>query len=109
MGIGAIIGGFFSGYLSDKLPIMKVGKSSILILGINMFLTLPLFVELIENDIYSYFLGFFWGFTWHYLDGWLWVACGKIFDGKLESFALNKFLHSMSFVIYQFCLLFYGN
>jgi hypothetical protein len=45
LGVGAILGGFFSGYLTDKLPIMKVGKSSLLILGINMFLTLPIFLE----------------------------------------------------------------
>jgi hypothetical protein len=44
LGIGAILGGFLSGYLSDKLPIMKIGKSSLLFLGINMFLSLPLFI-----------------------------------------------------------------
>jgi predicted MFS family arabinose efflux permease len=44
MGVGAIIGGYISGFLSDKLPIMKVGKSSFLVLGICMFLSLPIFL-----------------------------------------------------------------
>jgi predicted MFS family arabinose efflux permease len=83
LGVGAILGGFVSGFLSDKIPIMKVGKSTFLVLGISMFLSLPLFMELIENFVYSYFLGFVWGFAWHYMDGWLWVTCSKIFEGKL--------------------------
>jgi len=91
------------------MPIMKVGKSSFLVLGICMFLSLPLFMELIETLAYSYFLGFVWGFGWHYMDGWLWVTCSKIFEGKLEAFALNKFIHSMSFVIYQVALIIYGS
>lgn len=83
MGVGAIIGGYISGFLSDKLPIMKVGKSSFLVLGICMFLSLPIFLSLVNSQIYSNFLGFVWGFGWHYMDGWLWVICSKIFDGKL--------------------------
>lgn len=83
LGSGAIIGGFFSGFLTDKMSIMKVGKSSFIILSICMLLSVPLFIELIENFYYSYFLGFVWGFGWHYMDGWLWVTCSKIFGGKL--------------------------
>ncbi len=83
VGAGSIIGGFLSGLFSDKFPIMKVGKSSFLFLGIGIFLSLPLFMELIENLVYSYFLGFVWGFVWHYMDGWLWVICSKIFNGRL--------------------------
>ena len=83
MGFGAILGGFLSGFLSDKLPIMKIGKSCFLILGICMALTLPLFMQIIQNFIYSYFLALIWGFAWHYMDGWLWVTCSKLFEGKL--------------------------
>lgn len=83
LGAGAILGGFVSGFLSDKISIMKVGKSSFFILLVCMLLSIPLFIELIENFFYSYFLGFAWGFGWHYMDGWLWVACSKIFEGKL--------------------------
>ena len=83
LGFGAILGGFVSGFLTDKVKIMKVGISSFFILAICMLLSVPLFVGWIKDLVYSYFLGFVWGFGWHYMDGWLWVACSKIFEGKL--------------------------
>ena len=79
LGFGAILGGFISGFLSDKVNIMKVGISSFFVLVVCMLLSIPLFIELVENIYYPYFLGFAWGFGWHYMDGWLWVTCSKIF------------------------------
>ncbi len=83
LGLGAIAGGYFSGFLSDKFPIIKVGKSSLLLIGISIFLSLPVISGLVISLFYSYFLGLIWGFAWHYMDGWLWVSCSKIFKGKL--------------------------
>lgn len=83
LGLGAIIGGYLSGFFSDKFQIIKVGKSCFLVLGICILLSLPIFMGIIDNVIYANFIGFAWGFGWHYMDGWLWVICSKIFDGKL--------------------------
>ena len=44
MGVGAILGGYISGFFSDKFLIIKVGKSTFLVLGICMFLSLPIFL-----------------------------------------------------------------
>lgn len=109
LGLGAIIGGLLSGLLSDKLAIIKVGKSSFFLISICIFLSLPAILSLIEDLAYSYFLGFMWGFGWHYMDGWMWVTCSKTFHGKLESFALHKFFHSLSYMLYQFALMLYGS
>lgn len=108
LGFGAIIGGYLSGLFTDKFPIIKVGKSSFFVLGSCIFLSLPIFMGLISHLFYCYFLAFTWGFGWHYLDGWLWVSCSKVFGGKLEAFALNKFVHSFSFVLYQVALIIHG-
>ncbi len=109
LGIGAILGGYLSGLWSDKYPIMKVGKSSFLVISVCMLLSIPVSMGLVTSFIYSCFLGFSLGFAWHYMDGWLWVTCSKIFEGKLEAFALNRLIHSISFVVYQIVLIVCGS
>jgi sugar phosphate permease len=79
LGVGATIGGFLSGYLSDKMKIINAGKISI------FFFIMGCIVNYITVQIQSFpltlFAAFTWGFQLFYLEGWMYVVCSKTFKG----------------------------
>ena len=78
-GVGAIIGGYLSGYLSSKMPVMREGV--ILLFTTILTLLLTYFVKLIafETIAYPLFITFLWGISLFFLEGWLFVTCVKLF------------------------------
>lgn len=66
-GFGAIIGGYLSGYLSDKLPPPRLGISGFLFMIITLLLTfLTKFVNF-ETLVYPSIIGLLWGICLYFL------------------------------------------
>ena len=102
-GIGTIAGGYLSGYLSDKLKIKNAGILALLVYilcCLGTFVTIN-FISL-EGGI---IIGFCWGVEKYFIEGWLYITCAHYYLGKLESFAILKQFHSLSFVIFQIILI----
>lgn len=82
-GIGAIIGGFISGYLSSKIPVLVEGVILFFITIVSLLLTY--FIKLIDFETIAYplFITFLWGIALFFLEGWLFVCCVKLFNGRI--------------------------
>ena len=42
-----------------------------------------------------------WGVSFNALESWLFVCCTKIYNGKIESYAIVKQVHTLSYVLFQ--------
>jgi predicted MFS family arabinose efflux permease len=100
-GLGAIFGGYFSGSLSDKYQVVVIGKSAVVFTTLTLILSFFCVYSEPENLVLPFVCAFFWGYLLYFLEGWISVACAKLFNGDLESFAIQKQLHSLSFIFYQ--------
>ncbi len=99
LGIGAIIGAFICGFLSDKYPLKKIGLFGLSYYIFVLFLT---FLSLYFKDLnLTYITSFNIGFINLFLSNWLQVTCSKIYHGNLGSFSVNKQAGTISFVLYQ--------
>ena len=100
-GIGAIIGGYLSGFISTRIHVLKEGVMLFLYFALSLLLTY--FIKLVDFEglAYPLFITFLWGITLYALEGWLFVCCVKLFSGSMESFATVKQVHTLSFIIFQ--------
>lgn len=60
----------------------------------------------LKNEVFVYFISFFWGFMHSYLENWVIVCCSRNYKGKLESFSINKQFHSLTVCVYQLIVIF---
>jgi predicted MFS family arabinose efflux permease len=100
-GVGAILGGYLSGILSSKMSVLREG---VILFGCAILtLLLTFFIQLVEFDTIAFplFITFLWGITLFFLEGWLFVCCVRLFNGAIESFAVVKQMHTLSFIIFQ--------
>lgn len=81
-GVGSIIGGYLSGYLSIKINVLKEGV--ILFLCTTLILLITTFNTLltIESLAFPIIITFLWGIAFSFLQGWLFVYCVKINKGE---------------------------
>jgi len=79
MGVGTIFGGYLSGIISDKIKLRKTG------LLMLIFFLLSCGLTFITTKVSSYplvcILGFSWGYSLYFLEGWMSVVILKIYDG----------------------------
>lgn len=100
-GGGAIIGGYLSGYLSSKIAVIKEGVILFTFIVLTLLLTLLNSTYLFSGLSFALITTFLWGISLFFLEGWLFVACVRLFKGMIESFAVVKQMHTISFIIYQ--------
>jgi hypothetical protein len=99
LGVGAIIGVYTAGILSDKLKLNYVGKIAIISFTLGAFISI---ICLHYKITYLAFLtAFVWGFSILFMFNWLNVICSRIFNGTIESFAANRQICTISFIIFQ--------
>ena len=79
MGTGACIGGFFSGFLTDKFRTRLVGYFSLTLMVSACLLTI--LVDRLHSYEMSCFCGFWWGIALFFLEGWILVACSRVYGG----------------------------
>ena len=102
-GVGTIIGGYLSGYLSTKMNVISSGKLAVLTFFICCIYT---FYMINCPSLIAGFIGsLLWGLEVYYVEGWLYVACSDIYKGDLESFAIVKQFHSIFFILFQIVLM----
>jgi predicted MFS family arabinose efflux permease len=82
-GVGAIIGGYISGFLSDSIPAPKLGIAGFLFIILSLLLTWLANYLTLETIAYPCFLGFLWGVSLYFLEGWIFVCCTKVYKGKI--------------------------
>lgn len=99
-GLGSIIGGFLSGILSDKIKVNEVGILGFLFIILTLLMTLLNNFAELSTITYALVIGFMWGVSKYFLEGWIFVCCSKVYNGKTEAFAIAKQLHSFSFIIF---------
>lgn len=99
LGLGCVVGGYASAYLSDVFEMKNVGRSAIMLVLVTSFITILL--EPFLNKALAFVLAFFWGLSRQSMEGWLYVACSRNYNGRLESYANMKQLHSLSFCLYM--------
>jgi hypothetical protein len=56
--------------------------------------------------VFPYITVFLWGLALYFLEGWIFVCCSKIYGGRIEAFAIQKQMHTVSFIIFQFYYIF---
>ena len=78
-GIGAAIGGYTSGTLSDKMPVAHEGILCFTFITITSFLSLLREVVTVTTFTFPLLLGFLWGIGLYFLEGWIFVCCTKIY------------------------------
>jgi predicted MFS family arabinose efflux permease len=66
-GTGAILGGYFSGYLSDKIPAPKLGIAGFLFITLMLLLTMLAHYQPYYTLFYPCVLGFLWGLSIYFL------------------------------------------
>jgi predicted MFS family arabinose efflux permease len=108
-GVGAILGGYFSGYLSDKVTPPQLGVLGFMFIILSLLLTLLANYLSLETIGYPCFLGFLWGVCVYFLEGWIFVCCAKVYEGRIETFAIVKQVHSISFIIFQIYMIIVSN
>ena len=79
-GFGTILGGFLSGYLSNKLNIHITGKLSIILYAICCLITL-LAVNFLTFEG-GLMVSFIWGIGKYFIEGWLYIAASYYYLGK---------------------------
>ena len=82
-GVGAVIGAFLAGYLTDKIKTTQVGICIILFTILTMIMSFLVFYYKFETIMYALTLGFMWGISFNALESWLFVCCSKIYQGKI--------------------------
>jgi hypothetical protein len=102
MGMGCVTGGYFSGFLSDSIHMVNAGKLAVIQVLIMAVLTA--FIGRFENIGLVMVCGYGWGLAREFLEGWLYVACSRNYNGQLYSYANMKQLHSLSFCCYMLVL-----
>ena len=80
LGAGCILGGFLAGYLSDLIQTGNAGNLAILIVLVVSVITVV--VELFKNQMFAYVCGFLWGIARQFMEGWLYVACSRNYNGR---------------------------
>ncbi len=100
-GVGAIIGGFLSGYLSSRIAVIKEGVILFLFTILTLLLTLLNYFYYFEGLTYPLITTFLWGISLFFLEGWLFVCCVRLYRGIIESFAVVKQMHTLSFILFQ--------
>lgn len=100
-GFGGIIGGYLSGFLSDYIPVLKEGIVGYLFIAGTMLLTILKNYVHFETITFALVIGFLWGVALYFLEGWIFVCCTKVYDGKIEGYAIVKQLHTGSFILFQ--------
>ncbi len=99
MGLGCMLGGFVSGGICDKFGLLNSGKFYLFFVFICAVTTSSaMYYEIYELVC---FVGFLWGCTYYFIEGWIYVAILKVYSGKLEAFSINKQLHCLSFASFQ--------
>lgn len=107
LGIGATLGGILFSKISDRTSTLFTGR-------LGLWLTLlgcGLFVLTLQLKAYSLAVvtAFSWGFFLFYVEGWMYLVCGRHFGGQAEAFSVNKQLHSIFYLIFQLSLIPSGN
>lgn len=100
-GVGAIIGAYLSGYLSSKIAVIKEGILLFLFTILTLLVTLLNKLYTFEEMNFALITTFLWGISLFFLEGWLFVACVRLFRGIIESFAVVKQMHTISFIVFQ--------
>jgi hypothetical protein len=99
IGFGSMIGGFFSGLVSDKLGLLSTGR---LTLFYYFLCAVTTFAAIYYGTFWFVCLvGFLWGSAYYLFEGWIYVAILKLYKGRLEAFSINKQLHCVSFAFFQ--------
>lgn len=80
-GVGSIIGGYLSGYLSDKTSASKLGVGGFIFIIFTLLIALLSQFVYISTLTFPCFISFFWGVSLFFLQGWLFVCCAKVYDG----------------------------
>lgn len=99
LGVGCIFGGIISGYMSDLIQTRNTGNLAIIIVLVVSVISVG--QDQIKGKEFGYICAFLWGVARQFMEGWLYVACSRNYNGTLESYANMKQLHSFSFCIYQ--------
>lgn len=66
-GVGAMIGGYFSGYLSDKISPGQLGVLGFLFITFTLLLTLLSHYITLSSLAYPSLMGFLWGVSLYFL------------------------------------------
>lgn len=81
----------------------NVGRFSIMLVLVSAVVT-ALVQPFLTKGI-AYCLALLWGLSRQFIEGWLYVACSRNYNGRLESYANMKQLHSLSFCLYMWILI----
>ena len=81
LGAGCIVGGFVSGYLSDLISMKNAGRLAVMAVLVVSVATV--FVQRYLSMWVAFVIAFFWGVVREYMEGWLYVACSRNFNGRL--------------------------
>jgi hypothetical protein len=100
-------GGFLSGVISDRFGLHNTGRFTIFYYFLSAVVTfIAIYFDAFE---FVCFVGFLWGSSYYFFEGWIYVAILKLFGGRLEAFSINKQLHCVSFAIFQTIVLVTNN
>ena len=55
----------------------------------------------VEGFTFPLVLGFLWGLSLYFLEGWIFVCCTKVYHGHIETYAIAKQMHTSSFILFQ--------
>ena len=99
LGVGSVIGGYICGIVADKFGAINSGRSAIVfwLASIGCFV-LALKIETLQM---AFIAAFMWGFALFYVQGWMYIACSRQYEGKTEAFSINKQLHSLFYLCFQ--------
>lgn len=81
LGAGCIIGGFASGYVSDIIHMKNSGRLAIVLALVVAVVTV--LVQPFLNMYLAFVCAFLWGIVRQFMEGWLYVACSRNFNGRL--------------------------
>lgn len=77
-GVGAMLGAYLSGYLSDKISPPQLGIMGFLFIILTMLFTLLGYNMELQTLTYPCVLGALWGVCLYFLEGWIFVCCAKV-------------------------------
>lgn len=99
IGVGAMVGSYFAGKLSDLVSIKKVGVT---LLAIYMFLIGTIWLGIKNPNLFLFYLSsFLIGVSLLGLFSWLLICCSKIYSGTVSVFSVNRQMCTLSFLVYQ--------
>ena len=107
MGVGATVGGFLSGFISDRIGELRSGR-----LGLAAWVGS---CGIVVADLFwpslwlTFVAAFTWGFCLFYIEGWMYIVCSRCYKGRSEAFSVNKLLHCLLYLIAQIGILVTNN